>query len=172
MTVPVKICYPHSLTNFLVIYFNFTYFLCLSPFRLKRTENGFYKAEKSVFQTAICAILSCLSIIYLTANSRSKLSNTLQQDHTSPLRYFQLLTTICMFFFHILSINKFWFSRHRFLRIINFIQSESDVFSYKPLKVFMQHSKFSFYCTLPRFIFNISRFKARWSFQLFALHIP
>lgn len=133
--LPVKTCYPHSLTNFLVVYFNFTYLLCLSPFRFKRTENGLYKAEKNIVQTIMCASLSILATVYLIAIVRSKYADTLLQDRTSPVKYFQLLTTIFTFFFLILTIKNFWFSRYSFLHIVNFIQSESDVFPNKPMKV-------------------------------------
>lgn len=124
-----------NLANFLVIYFNFTFFLCLSPFRLTRTENCFYKAQKNILQTIISILLSSLAIVYIFSNFRQTYVNTSLEGNTSPLKYFELLNTFFMYSFQILAIKNFWASRHRFLLIVNFIQSERDVFPNKPMKV-------------------------------------
>lgn len=135
ITLPVTTNRHNSLSYFLVMYFNSAFLLFHCPFRLRRAENGLYIFEKNVVQTSICAVSSCLAIVYLIGFVRARYVNTILQDNTSPLRYFQLLNTVFVVSLQILTIKSFWFTKHRFLYIVNFIQSNSAVFSYITLKV-------------------------------------
>lgn len=146
MSSPTNQKPARPLTNFLVVYFKCAFFLCFCPFQLCVTENGRFKCGKSFIQSVICATLTGLALLHIIAAIRST-STYILSENTGSLRYFILLNIIFTYCFHISSVISFWFYRHRFVCILNFIQSINwDIFPAKSLwvihnlfKIFMQN---------------------------------
>lgn len=124
----------HSLTKFLVIYFKFAFVLCVCPFWLRKTENGYFKLEKSLIQGIVCAFLTILVFLQIIAIFRTTFAYSLQ-EMSVPLRYFVLLNIIFVYCFYIVSVFSFWFLSSQFLEIVNCIQGNANYFPDTPLFV-------------------------------------
>lgn len=134
MQAPRKLKPANSLKKFLVIYFKFAFFLCFCPFWLRKTKTGLFVCEKNVVLDGLCAFLTSLAFMHISAAIRNMFKYTMEQN-TTPLTYFVPIIFIFANSVYILSVISFWFFKSSFLNIVNFIQGNSDVFPNESLLV-------------------------------------
>lgn len=112
-----------TLTNFIVVYFDWAFFLGLSPFRFVREPNKYYRIYESNIQIVFSAILTVCFFIFSISSSRINCHIHFYKQRT-PLDYFYLVSYLLLFLLSILITINLWFCKNRFINIVNFIQSD------------------------------------------------
>lgn len=118
----------YNLANFLVIYFDWTFFLFISPYRFVRNKNKIgFRSWKFYPQILISGILNVLWLNYSITTCR-KVANGAGGTHTSTgpsaYRYFLVLSFFSSFIFQGLTIKRIWFNKNGFNTILNFMENE------------------------------------------------
>lgn len=117
---------PKALTNYLVVYFDFAYFIFCCPFRFVSSKDGIsFTKRKSHVQFTFFILLNSLSIIYYLALLRSRYQNIYFEDERSPTKYFELVHGVFTVVFTTLTLKYFLFHQPLFLKIVDFIQRET-----------------------------------------------
>lgn len=137
--------------NFYKLYFNFTYFLCVSPFRFTFSNNNNIPKSEAVLleksgtvffthrkwksssflpQKVICALSSSLGIYWMAKSVifAVPLGDIIEETKSSipnPRRYFSFAVQLTEFIIGTTTLHKFWFQQDLFLDIIHFVDSPS-----------------------------------------------
>lgn len=101
-----------SISQFLKIYFDFSYHLCLSPFRLKLKDRQFIIHNSNV-QRVITAVLCILTVPWLIRSCRRTPSN--------PTDFLKLMHSVVNTFLKLSIMLNFWQNSKKILTILNFI---------------------------------------------------
>ncbi len=127
-----------TLTNFIVVYFDWAFFLGFSPFRFVREPNNYYRIYKSKIQIVVSTFLTVCFFVFSISSSRINFSIHFYKNRT-PLDYFYLISFLLLFVLTILITIHIWFYKNKFINIDNFVQSDEFLLPNK--KSFLQ-SKF------------------------------
>lgn len=114
-----------ELTNFLVIYIDFAYFLLLSPFRLIRNETGNFTAKSWLPQKICCALFTILSIFWLIRELRLSVPTNAKQSK-NPSKHFEMLLALLSFLVKGITVKKLWFNQAGLLDIVNWIAKNDE----------------------------------------------
>lgn len=114
-----------DLTNFFKVYFDFAYFTCISPFRLKIKwdEAG---SERIIQlgswwpQRVVCALGSCFSLASLVKLIRIQFPI----NPNAPAQYFAVMFSLTIAVLFSLIWKKFWLDKELFLRIMKFLDGK------------------------------------------------
>lgn len=119
-----------SLDNFLKTYFDFSYYLCLCPFRLSRTsDKSGTKSEIKIVtwfpQTIFCAVNSFLSLFWMIMQIRLNAPTS----YRNPQMYLIVVVYISEACIKLLTMKRFWLGHHRndildIFKLLNNFQSK------------------------------------------------
>lgn len=125
-----------NLPNFYKVFFDFTYFLFISPFRIipsslssaneKHRHDGLhiqlqYKIHSRQPQKFLCGFFSFLTIFSILA----KLRKNVPTSTSGPSQFFDIVLELSLGFIHFLTIKLFWRDQATFLKIFNFLNHDS-----------------------------------------------
>lgn len=120
----------NGLVDFVKIPVDFTYFLCLSPFHLKREKwkidaEQTYKASGFWVQKLVCfliALPSCLFILQFLRESFPK-------DSKNPAMHFGMYRDVLTEVLKIIILVKLWLQQNQFTDLVNFANKNFQGFS-------------------------------------------
>ncbi|CAL8072520.1 unnamed protein product [Orchesella dallaii] len=113
---------------FLKIYFDFAYYLLLSPFRIVVSEEtGKFIIKKNKLQQFGCGILQLLCTIRLLTDVRDTLQLNFSKGKQTPIQYFEIVENISSFIYKMETMRRFWFCQEDYLRIFNCVQDSSHL---------------------------------------------
>lgn len=111
--------------NFLVIYFDFAYFLLFSPFRVVfSSEYKSFCITKWWPQKYFCGLLSSLGYLSTLYQFHRTLTKTSTSNRT-PSFYFEIVSIIFAVFLHAFTHKLFYFEQEKILYIINFLNKHN-----------------------------------------------
>lgn len=131
-----------ELTNFLKIYFDFAYCLCLCPFRLDNKFSDFssgygheYIVKSWWPQKLACAVASFLSLLWFIRDLRL----SAPKDPKNPSLHFRLLLKVLGFLMKFTTIKRFWMNQEEFRNILNYIAIDANSLPVQPIRILNQH---------------------------------
>lgn len=108
------------LTSFIKIYFDATYFLCISPFhlRLNRLQmTPLYSATSWWLQKVACGVLTLLACLWMIREVRLSIPG----DAQNPVAHFRFVMAILNCVFKLIIIKLFWTGQGEIVKLVNFI---------------------------------------------------
>lgn len=123
---------PLFTAKFLQLYFDFSYFLLFSPFRLKSKKRNtkaqesdnleHFEIHTSLIQSVPCFIVTIFGIPYILRDVRISLP---PKNSKRPATYFLTMLKLVNGITKALTLKKFWWSRDRqeILQLVNFVTS-------------------------------------------------
>lgn len=122
---------PPNFANILLAYFDFAYYLCVSPFRFtnpnQKSCQNHWKMHSSKLQKFGFIILGVLGIFVNIVSLRSVLLSS-KINGRNPELYFALLSVSFAFVSRISMYKTLWFESQKFLEIVHLMASESTTF--------------------------------------------
>lgn len=133
-----------GLTNFLITFFDFAYYLGTSPFRFSRDSDGNYCIRKWWFQQVlhvltlmlfshkilelvnkfylsfqiVCGLFHTLCAIRLCTEVRLGLHELQLGGEASPVQIFENVMNIFTFCYKMTTMKRFWFNQQQYLEIL------------------------------------------------------
>lgn len=111
------------ISNLLVTYFDWAFFLCLSPFRFIKKSDKPFHPTKFYIQLLFSGVLITLYILFTICEFRKKINAHFNHGNSSPQKYFHISATLTGFLFQLAVIKQTWFNQGQFQNIVNFVQS-------------------------------------------------
>lgn len=114
----------NKLSSLLKVYFNFSYYLLVSPFRIVYDKQHRINITKqSHLQSVLCAASNLLALFHIIGGIRIGLNELTSNNESSqnPVLYFEFLTKIFTAVLKVTIFKRFWFNRSAFINIVNFI---------------------------------------------------
>lgn len=111
------------LSNIFVVYFDWLFFLGISPFRLVRENKNLFKTQKNYIQMIVSFALSILAVLFNLSAVRIGFGSDQFKDFTNPRNYFYFATFFLAYLFHTWFLLQLWFHPRKILSIVNVIQS-------------------------------------------------
>lgn len=124
-----KLTVAKSSANFLKVYLDLTFYLCICPFRVvyiydHKKHCGHYIAKSYLAQKLLCIIFTSLGMFWLvrlTLHYRPSFHDT-----TRPSDYFEIVFSIADLLQKSMTIGMFWVFQQNSLSILNFIVDENN----------------------------------------------
>lgn len=113
----------NELSIFLVIFINFSYYICVSPFNVRKTfsekDNRFqFSVTTWLPQVFICGSITFLSIFCYVGEIRQ----SFPQNHKNPSEYFNLGAAILGSLLKCFTIKVLWTNKHQIDSLINYLE--------------------------------------------------
>ncbi|CAL8086588.1 unnamed protein product [Orchesella dallaii] len=124
-------------SNFLYVYFFFSYYLCLTPFRLKKTispgksDRPYFEIHEFLPQKIICGFANLLAMVRYSVELRRYIQDVRRDN---PVSFFKLFEGCSGLVFKTIILRCFWTKQKRFLRVVRFLDNEYIV-PYNNLKM-------------------------------------
>lgn len=110
-----------NFSDYLIVYFNFTYYLFYSPFKIIQQKSGFYIPASNKFHTLIVLILHSLGYILRIADFRILVFELFRDELLqNPEIYFRVLSHLVSVSFQAAGLYRIWFHSQDFVDIIHF----------------------------------------------------
>lgn len=123
---------PQSLSNYLVVYFNWAFFLGVSPFRFVKEFPNSYKIHKTILQSVISTFITILVFwVTIFGSLRSVFNTPFLGEHTNPLFYFYASSLASLMVLRVWVSKYLWFRQKAFLKLVNYI--ETNLFETYPI---------------------------------------
>lgn len=117
--------------HFIIAFFNITYFLGLSPFRLTRkcSADGvhFYVATSCLLHTTICALLLFLGLFWILRDLRVSLPSS--SKNQNPAVYLVSIQRWISSAEKFVLMSVFWFHKSNVVNIVNYLVRPENSFS-------------------------------------------
>ncbi len=116
---------PSPLSNFLKLYFDYLFYLCLSPFQFIRdsAQPGHFSVRTWLPQKVICGLCHLFSLLVLVRDLQSKVLQPASSFHKNPVKYFTLIDSIFNFIYKATLIKRLWWNQKEFVNLMSFITS-------------------------------------------------
>ncbi len=141
--------FEFEFTDFLKIYYDFAYFLCLCPFQLVKTKtNGcsqdeFYIVKSWWLQKYGCTIIALLGFPWLLRDIRVSIPENNRTTNFSkrPTVYFEIILGIVGTLLRLSVIKVFWYNGEEIGRIVNFLAEQNTYYSIRKGSCVQMHRK-------------------------------
>ncbi|CAL8072526.1 unnamed protein product [Orchesella dallaii] len=139
-----------SLINFIKLYFDYSYFLCLCPFRFVSDGDRGFITQTWLPQKVLTGLAHTFSILMLINDLRDKLFQPSKDYNRNPVAYFQILDSLFNLAYKSTLIKRVWWNRQDFLFVFEFIWNRKSLNNTSNiiLKPIVVHTLFIFYSLL------------------------
>ncbi|CAG7825604.1 unnamed protein product [Allacma fusca] len=110
----------HPWFRFYKCYFDFTYQLCIAPFRFQQQDSGEFKLVTSTSQKIKCAFLQLVSLFYIRTTFIAGWDYV--QLGTDQISYFDLMFLVLLYIFDITTKSALWIHKNAFLEVFEELQ--------------------------------------------------
>lgn len=112
--------------NFIITYLNFSYVLCLSPFRLARKSKSLsqpkFSIRTNIFQKTLCFITTFLGSFWIVRDLRVSFQSN--DELKNPSLYFRTMFSILSAAMKIVTVFSLWGKSQDYLSLVEFLGNQ------------------------------------------------
>lgn len=118
--------YANDISIFLKFYFEFSYFLCLSPFRFKLNSNNEFIVRSWLPHKLFCGLISIFCCLWILSDVYSQIQTPFTGSR-SAINCFYTILGVLTAILNLAFIHISWFSKKRILKIVNCVHKNEQV---------------------------------------------